>query len=134
VCVCSVHRNACLFNHLNLPDIHNALHYTPISTTPHAFCTKDVVCDRKIMKSNLHKKKENFSVVLWLPLEWFFSNITSLLNLKFASLCITIHFKYINQPDATISPVYYLTFMYSSTCFGRPHAHHQELNNCSSSL
>jgi len=33
-----------------------------------------------------------------------------------------------------ISPVYYLTFIYSSTCFGRPHAHHQELNNCSSSL
>jgi hypothetical protein len=27
-----------------------------------------------------------------------------------------------------------LTFMYSSTCFGRPHAHHQELNNCGSSL
>jgi hypothetical protein len=24
--------------------------------------------------------------------------------------------------------------MYSSTCFGRPHAHHQELNNCGSSL
>jgi hypothetical protein len=24
--------------------------------------------------------------------------------------------------------------MYSSTCFGSPHAHHQELNNCSSSL
>jgi len=24
--------------------------------------------------------------------------------------------------------------MYSSTCFGRPHAHPQELNNCSSSL
>jgi hypothetical protein len=24
--------------------------------------------------------------------------------------------------------------MYSSTCFGRPHAYHQELNNCSSSL
>ena len=29
---------------------------------------------------------------------------------------------------------YYLTFMYSSTCFGHPHTHHQELNNCSSSL
>jgi hypothetical protein len=28
----------------------------------------------------------------------------------------------------------YLTFIYSSTCFGRPHTHHQELNNCSSSL
>jgi len=27
-----------------------------------------------------------------------------------------------------------LTFIYSSTCFGRPHAHHQELNNCTSSL
>ena len=44
--------------------------------------------------------------------------------------------RWINQPDATISQVYYLMFtrMYSSTCFGRPHAHHQELNNCSSSL
>jgi hypothetical protein len=39
-----------------------------------------------------------------------------------------------NQPDATISQVYYLTFMYSSTRFGCPHAHYQELNNCSSSL
>ena len=27
-----------------------------------------------------------------------------------------------------------LTFIYSSTCFGRPHAHHQELNNISNSL
>ena len=24
--------------------------------------------------------------------------------------------------------------MYGSTCFGRPHAHHQVLNNCSKSL
>jgi hypothetical protein len=48
---------------------------------------------------------------------------------------ITINtFKQINQPDATISQVYYLSFMYSSTCFGCPHAHHQDLNNCSSSL
>jgi len=29
---------------------------------------------------------------------------------------------------------HYLTFMYSSSCFGRPHAQHQELDNCSSSL
>jgi hypothetical protein len=56
------------------------------------------------------------------------------LNLKLASPCIIKHFKQINQPDAKNSQVYYLTFMYSSTCFGRPHAHHQELNNCSSSL
>ena len=27
-----------------------------------------------------------------------------------------------------------LTFIYSSTCFGRSPAHHQELNDCSSSL
>jgi hypothetical protein len=27
-----------------------------------------------------------------------------------------------------------LTFIYSSTCFGRPYARHQELNNYSSSL
>jgi len=42
----------------------------------------------------------------------------------------------INQPDAIIFQVYYLTFtlMYSSICLGRPHTHHQELNNCSSSL
>ena len=33
-----------------------------------------------------------------------------------------------------IPPVYYLTFIYSSTCFGRPHAHRQELNNCINSL
>ena len=36
-------------------------------------------------------------------------------------------FKRINQPDAAISQVYYLSFKYSSTCFGHPHAHHQEL-------
>jgi len=29
---------------------------------------------------------------------------------------------------------YYLTFIYSSACFRRPNFHHQELNNCSSSL
>jgi hypothetical protein len=40
------------------------------------------------------------------------------------------------HPDATNSQIYYLTFtrMYSSACFGRPHAHHRELNHCSSSL
>jgi hypothetical protein len=32
-----------------------------------------------------------------------------------------------NQPDATISQVYYLTFICRSTYFGRLHAHHQEL-------
>jgi len=28
----------------------------------------------------------------------------------------------------------FFQFIYSSTCFGRPHTHHQELNNCGGSL
>jgi hypothetical protein len=39
-----------------------------------------------------------------------------------------------HQPDATIFHFIILTFIYSSTCFGRFPAHHQELNDCSSSL
>jgi hypothetical protein len=35
--------------------------------------------------------------------------------------------KKINQLYATVSQVYYLTFMCGSTRFGRLHAHHQEL-------
>jgi hypothetical protein len=36
-------------------------------------------------------------------------------------------FNGINQPDAANSQIYYLSFKYSSTGFGHPHAHHQEL-------
>jgi hypothetical protein len=39
-----------------------------------------------------------------------------------------------HQADATIFQFIILTFIYSSTCFGRSPAHHQELNDCSSSL
>jgi len=52
-------------------------------------------------------------------------------------VCKSVHhhtFKWINQPDAAISQVYYLSFKYSSTCFEHPHAHHQELINCCSNL
>jgi hypothetical protein len=38
-----------------------------------------------------------------------------------------------HQPDATIFKFIILTFVYSSTCFGRFSAHHQELNDCSGS-
>jgi hypothetical protein len=38
------------------------------------------------------------------------------------------------QSDATIFQFIILTFIYSSTCFGRFPAHHQELNDCSGSL
>jgi hypothetical protein len=43
-------------------------------------------------------------------------------------------FNWINKPDAAKFQVYYLSFKYSSTYLRRPHAHHQVLNNCSSSL
>jgi len=39
-----------------------------------------------------------------------------------------------HQPDATIFQFISLTFIYSSTCFGRLPSHHQELNDCSGSL
>jgi hypothetical protein len=39
-----------------------------------------------------------------------------------------------HQPDATIFQFIILTFVYSSTRFGRFPAHHQELNDCSGSL
>jgi hypothetical protein len=45
-----------------------------------------------------------------------------------------LHLIQINhQPDVTIFQFIILTFVYSSTCFGRFSAHHQELNDCSSS-
>jgi hypothetical protein len=39
-----------------------------------------------------------------------------------------------HQPDAKIFQFIILTFIYSSTPFGRFPAHHQELNDCSASL
>ena len=39
-----------------------------------------------------------------------------------------------HQPDVTVFQFISLTFIYSSTCFGRFPAHHQELNDCSGSL
>jgi hypothetical protein len=51
----------------------------------------------------------------------------------FQSLFSVQTFKWINQPDAAISQVCYMSFKYRSTRFGYPHSHHQELN-CSISL
>jgi hypothetical protein len=39
-----------------------------------------------------------------------------------------------HQPDATVFQSTILTFIYSSTRFGRFPAYHQELNDCSDSL
>jgi len=48
-------------------------------------------------------------------------------NLTLAGPCIIIQFRKINQPEAKISQVNYLTFICRLTCFGRLHAHYQEL-------
>ena len=39
-----------------------------------------------------------------------------------------------HQPDATVFQFIILTFVYSSTCFGRFSAHHQELNDYGGSI
>jgi hypothetical protein len=52
-------------------------------------------------------------------------------------VCKSMHHRIIHinhQPDATIFQFIILTFIYSSTCFGRSPAHHHELSDCSSSL
>jgi hypothetical protein len=46
-----------------------------------------------------------------------------------------LHLIQINhQPDSTVFQFINLTFVYSSTCFGRFPAHHQELNDYIGSL
>jgi len=52
-------------------------------------------------------------------------------------VCKSVHHRIIqinHQPDSTIFQFIILTFIYSSTCFGRSPTHHQELNDFSSSL
>jgi len=52
-------------------------------------------------------------------------------------VCKSVHHRTIqinHQPDTTIFQFIILTFIYSSACFGRSLSHHQELNDCSSSL
>jgi len=49
-------------------------------------------------------------------------------------MCKIISIQINRQPDATIFQFIILTFIYSSTSFGRLPDHHQELNDCSGSL
>jgi len=58
-------------------------------------------------------------------------------NFLIIKICKSVHHRTIqinHQPDATIFQFIILTFIYSSTCFGRSPAHHQELSDCSGSL
>jgi UDP-N-acetylglucosamine:LPS N-acetylglucosamine transferase len=52
-------------------------------------------------------------------------------------VCKSVHHRTIqinHQPDATNIQFIILTFIYSSTCFGRFPTHYQEFNDCSGSL
>jgi hypothetical protein len=52
-------------------------------------------------------------------------------------VCKSVHHRTIqinHQPDTTVFQFIILTFIYSSTCFGRFLAHRQDLNDCSGSL
>jgi hypothetical protein len=55
---------------------------------------------------------------------------TECFDLKFVSLCNIIQFKYITHYMQQFFQFIILTFIYNSTCFWRPHAYHQEPNNC----
>jgi len=58
------------------------------------------------------------------------------LNVKF-KVCKSVHHRTIqinHQRDARVFQFIILTFVYSSTCFGRFLSSHQELNDCSGSL
>ena len=58
-------------------------------------------------------------------------------NSNFFKVCKSVHHRIIqinHQPHATVFHFIILTFIYSSTCFGRSFAHHQEPNDCSGSL
>src|SRR5215475_8894832 len=79
-------------------------------------------------------------------MEYFFLSAKTLLLLLYWSkqqhvstfkVCKSVHHHTIqinHQPNATILQFIIPTFIYSSTCFGRFPACHQELNDCSGSL
>jgi hypothetical protein len=66
---------------------------------------------------------------------WLLARATEFKSVVICIYCHKISIVQINhQPDETIFQFIILTFIYSSTCFGRFPAHQQELNDCSGSL
>jgi hypothetical protein len=81
------------------------------------------------IKSNgvkIQEKGGNFIFAATSGLELASLELYNLLSPEFIQI--------IHQPDATIFHFTILMFIYSSTCFGRFPAHHQELDVCSGSL
>jgi len=91
---------------------------------------------RPKLNIKLKSKWNQLSAVYLFPLPF-----TILLYLwtqtSLSRVCKSVHHRTIqinHQPDATIFQFIILTFIYSSTCFGRFPAHHQALNDYNGSL
>ena len=78
-----------------------------------------------------------FSSFPLFPVQIFNCSIVTLICSQTCKVCKSVHHRTVqinHQPDATIFQFIILTFIYSSTCFGRFPTHHQELNDCSGSV
>jgi len=90
----------------------------PFHNLPLWKCKQRVSPQRRLLSAVLHCAMFKKEVIFILPqFVW----------------CISI-VQINHQPDATIFQFVIQTFIYSSTCFGCFLAHHQEFNDCSSSL
>jgi len=88
---------------------------------------KPIPCPKCGYETSQTKDLSMSSMLLFMWLNLFH---TFFIYLFFFRVCKSVHhltFNWINQRDAATSQVYYLSFKFSSTRFGHPHAHHQEL-------
>ena len=86
----------------------------------HTLCGQNVASIRHVWKI---AKKETIS---------FFMPRIGFHKTDYHKIWYTIQISH--QPDAAVFQFIILTFVYSSTCFGRFTANHQDLNHCSDSL
>ena len=91
------------------------------------------------MGQNLHKMSSVHNVWNWIMKLYWNQEIVEIswIMLQASKVCKSAHYRIIqinHQPDAAIFQFIILTFIYSSTCFGRFPAHHQKLNDCSGTL
>ena len=91
-----------------------------------------ILCDKCLHKSQGSYKPKSTKNVLFCEADG--CSITQIHHLPRHANCIAGIIQIDHHPDATVFQFIILTFIYSSTCFGRSPAHHQELNDCSSSL